>query len=186
MWLWILIITFWIINLPLLWYGFRKGLVKKTRKITITLGTIILAMPILIIPPFLGQPRIKGGIYFGVGVLLMVIGSIIGLIARLEFWRYKIPLWPNGWTPPRFAKTGIYYYIRHPMYLGGSLFYIGYNLAWGAIYALYFIVPLFIAFVCFRGYLEERYVLEPKFGEEYREYQRRTGMFLPFIGKRKA
>lgn len=112
------------------------------------------------------------------------IGAIIDLIARLEFWKHKVPLWPNGWAPPRFVQTGIYRFFRHRMYLGGCLFYIGYNSVCRALYALYFIVPLVIAALLFRAYLEERYILEPKFGEEYREYQRRTGMLLPFIGKK--
>lgn len=188
-WIWVLYIAFLIISIPLSWWTFRwttrAGLMEKISKISVSIRNILVVI-ILLIPAFLEQPRGEERIFLGIGLFLVAIGAIIWIIARLEFWKYKIPLWPKGWKTPHLAKTGIYGYIRHPFYLSLCFLYTGYNFAWGALYALYFIVPLAIANIVLTACLEERYILEPTFGEEYREYQRKTGMLLPYIGKRRA
>lgn len=77
------------------------------------------------------------------------------------------------------VTTGIYSYIRHPMY--ASLLY----LAWGTYlkevsWLSTILVLLATLFLIFTGKMEEKEDLQ-FFGPPYHDYMRRTKMFLPFI-----
>lgn len=62
------------------------------------------------------------------------------------------------------------------MYLGLIFVWVGWWWVWAAVYSFYF--GMFIlALAWIQGYLEEKLVLEKKFGDKYREYRRQTGMF---------
>lgn len=80
-------------------------------------------------------------------------------------------------TDHKLVTTGIYKYIRHPLYtFGSSLF-----LAFGMMADNWFIALLgILAFIgmAIRTPKEEANLIE-KFGDEYREYMKRTGRFLP-------
>jgi protein-S-isoprenylcysteine O-methyltransferase Ste14 len=70
------------------------------------------------------------------------------------------------------VTTGIYSKIRNPIYVSGGLFLIGVAIIWWraeflALFAV--LIPVQVM----RARKEAR-VLEEKFGEEYREYRRRT------------
>jgi protein-S-isoprenylcysteine O-methyltransferase Ste14 len=79
----------------------------------------------------------------------------------------------------RLIETGLYGYIRHPMYL--SLMLAGFGiLAKDCGYLQWlFAVINFIALI-FTARVEEREMLI-KFGDDYKEYMKRTKMFIPFI-----
>ena len=78
------------------------------------------------------------------------------------------------------VTNGIYRHIRHPLYtLGSSMF-----VAFGMMADSWFIILLgILAFIlmAIRTPKEETNLIE-KFGDEYREYMKRTGRFLPKIG----
>lgn len=87
---------------------------------------------------------------------------------------------PSGPMPQNYKITvrGAYGVVRHPMYVSYSLFFVGLPLA-------LLNLLLFVCIVGIPGYYmiaraEER-VLTKRFGEEYRAYQKRVGMFLPRI-----
>lgn len=77
----------------------------------------------------------------------------------------------------KLVTRGIYKYIRHPLYtLGSSMF-----ITFGMMADNWFIAALgVLAFVAMaiRTPKEEANLIE-KFGDEYREYMKRTGRFLP-------
>ena len=77
----------------------------------------------------------------------------------------------------KLVTNGIYKYIRHPLYtFGSSLF-----LAFGMMADNWFIASLgVLAFIgmAIRTPKEEANLIE-KFGDDYREYMKRTGRFLP-------
>lgn len=75
--------------------------------------------------------------------------------------------------------SGVYRYIRHPLY--GSLVLLGFgiffkNITW--ITAAFAMVNLLAMFATAKT--EEREMLE-KFGDEYAVYMKHTKMFIPFI-----
>ncbi|MBX3038412.1 MAG: isoprenylcysteine carboxylmethyltransferase family protein [Anaerolineales bacterium] len=77
----------------------------------------------------------------------------------------------------KLVTNGIYKYIRHPLYTFGSSLFISF----GMMADNWFIALLgILAFVAMavRTPKEEANLIE-KFGDEYREYMKRTGRFLP-------
>src|SRR5262249_44808441 len=68
---------------------------------------------------------------------------------------------------------GIYGRTRNPLYLGGTLVYLGLSVAAGSLWSIVLMVPLL--WVINVGVIarEERY-LERKFGDVYRAYKRRV------------
>ncbi len=77
----------------------------------------------------------------------------------------------------RLVTHGIYRWVRHPLYTIGSALFISF----GLIADNWFIILLgMLAFVAMavRTPKEEANLIE-KFGDEYREYMRKTGAFLP-------
>lgn len=113
----------------------------------------------------------------GLGVALMV-GAL------LVFWQAHRDLGRN-WSPTlqileqhRLVETGLYRWIRHPMYASQWLWLLAQPLLlqnWlaGLLAALAF-VPLYLV----RVPQEERMMVE-QFGDQYRAYMGRTGRVLP-------
>jgi protein-S-isoprenylcysteine O-methyltransferase Ste14 len=61
------------------------------------------------------------------------------------------------------------------------LFYLGLAVSTASIFSLAFFVVIFF-FYNYLGSFEER-LLDEKFGEQYKQYKRRTGKWVPGIGK---
>jgi protein-S-isoprenylcysteine O-methyltransferase Ste14 len=77
------------------------------------------------------------------------------------------------------VKSGIYGYIRHPLYL--SIFLLGTGIVLkdpGPLQLLLGIINLIAVGITARI---EEYEMIRKFGNEYREYMKETKMFIPFI-----
>jgi protein-S-isoprenylcysteine O-methyltransferase Ste14 len=77
------------------------------------------------------------------------------------------------------VKSGIYGYIRHPLYLSIFLLGTGVMLKNPALPQLILAVINLIA-VYFTARIEEHEMIL-KFGEEYKTYMKETKMFIPFI-----
>lgn len=80
----------------------------------------------------------------------------------------------------KLSTSGPYRWVRHPLYTVGSSFYISF----GLMADNWFIAALgILAFIlmAIRTPKEEANLIE-KFGDEYREYMKRTGRFLPKLG----
>ena len=76
-------------------------------------------------------------------------------------------------------KHGIYKHIRHPAYLGTVLFSIGISLIFSSLYGFLLMLVLFPSYL-YRIRIEESVLLE-EFGDEYREYMKKTKQIIPFI-----
>lgn len=77
------------------------------------------------------------------------------------------------------VATGIYQYIRHPLYVSLILFTLGAGLKNTDLLSLVLTVSATF-FYYFTAKVEEEEMLA-KFGDGYSEYMRKTKMFLPFI-----
>lgn len=112
--------------------------------------------------------------WIGVGIGLATLGLI--------YWMFRSI--GTGITPTvatrrehRLSTSGPYRWIRHPLYTFGTLAF----LSLGLIADSWFITLLAIlAFILLatRTPNEEAHLVE-KFGDEYREYMKRTGRYLP-------
>lgn len=86
---------------------------------------------------------------------------------------------PTGATRKehKLVTNGIYKYIRHPLYTFGSSLFISFGMMADNWFIILLAVLAFIA-MAIRTPKEEANLIE-KFGDEYREYMKRTGRFLP-------
>ena len=75
------------------------------------------------------------------------------------------------------VTSGPYRLTRNPMYLGMAFLYAGIALAAGLIWAL-LLLPVVILVIDRLVIAREEPYLERKFGEEYREYKRRTRRWI--------
>jgi protein-S-isoprenylcysteine O-methyltransferase Ste14 len=80
-------------------------------------------------------------------------------------------------TNATFVESGPYYYVRNPMYTGVLMLGLSLGLALGT-WLLPVLFGLIFAFMAFRTPIEERHLIQ-RFGDQYREYMRRTGRFFP-------
>jgi protein-S-isoprenylcysteine O-methyltransferase Ste14 len=112
--------------------------------------------------------------WLGVGAGILCVGGIYWLFSSIG----------SGITPTSATRSehklvthGIYHYIRHPLYTFGSSLFISF----GMMADNWFISVLgVLAFIimAIRTPTEEANLVA-KFGDEYREYMKTTGRFLP-------
>lgn len=79
------------------------------------------------------------------------------------------------------VSSGAFQYVRHPLYSACLLFYLGLAISTASIFSM----VLFVVIFFFYNYLAsfEEKLLEEKFGEEYKQYKRRTGKWVPKLAK---
>ena len=133
----------------------------------------------LIIPlttVFFAQPHFELDYFWWIvaGYIAMVAGLVIIIWAKLELQKGGAQ-WHDIY-PQAMVTSGPYHFIRHPIYLGLIFILVGWWWVWAAVYAFYFGMFI-VALVWIQGYLEEKLILEKKFGDRYREYRQQAGMF---------
>ena len=82
----------------------------------------------------------------------------------------------------KLVTRGIYRWIRHPLYTIGSSFIVSFGMMADNWFIAAFGILAFIL-MGVRTPKEEANLIE-KFGDEYREYMKHTGRFLPKLGSR--
>jgi len=80
----------------------------------------------------------------------------------------------------KLVTNGIYRYVRHPLYTIGSSMFVSFGMMADNWFIAALGVLAFIA-MAIRTPKEEANLIE-KFGDEYREYMKRTGRFFPKLG----
>ena len=115
------------------------------------------------------------------------LGVFLMLGALFVFWRSHSDLGLN-WSPSleirdkhELITSGIYGIIRHPMYASQWLWVIAQPLLLQNWAAGFVNLLIFIPFYMLRVQAEEQMMVDT-FGNEYREYMKRTGEVLPKIG----
>lgn len=114
-------------------------------------------------------------LYFQVlGIFLTALGYFVFMWSVIARGSYAV-----SWEMPEQQKLvtwGPYRYVRHPSYLGYFLMFFGLFLMWPGFFALF---PLLAILGYYRLTFSEERLLLQRFGQEYAEYQRRTGRFAP-------
>jgi protein-S-isoprenylcysteine O-methyltransferase Ste14 len=114
------------------------------------------------------------GMYINIGC------AIIALALILNGW-YNI--YKKYWSKEKGAGTlvtsGIYRYIRHPQYTGLLLMSLGMLIEWATLPML-ILYPVMVFLYVRLAIREERDMLA-EFGDDYREYMKRTKRFIPFV-----
>ena len=110
------------------------------------------------------------------GLALTIVGIAFAIWARWhlgENWSATVTLKEGH----ELINTGPYRRIRHPIYTGMLLAFVGTALSLGEYRALISVGIVLVAFYA-KAKKEERFLAQ-EFGEKFREHSRRTGMFLP-------
>jgi protein-S-isoprenylcysteine O-methyltransferase Ste14 len=111
-----------------------------------------------------------------IGVVLTVTGYLLFVWSVRARGRFSV-----SWAMPEDQKLvtwGPYRFVRHPSYSGYFLMFVGFFLVWSNVFAVF---PLFaILGYCRVSVVEEEFLVK-RFGDVYRDYQSRTGRFVPRI-----
>jgi protein-S-isoprenylcysteine O-methyltransferase Ste14 len=83
--------------------------------------------------------------------------------------------------PEGVVSTGAFRYVRHPLYLASLLFYLGLAVSTASLFSFALLVVIFFFHDYIASYEEER--LFDKYGEDYGAYKKRTGKWVPKIGR---
>jgi protein-S-isoprenylcysteine O-methyltransferase Ste14 len=108
-------------------------------------------------------------------VRLIILGLALALGAFLVVSGHGVI--NHGRHPTGVISSGAYRFVRHPLYLGCILFYLGLSVATASLFSLGLLALIFLFYNYIATY-EEKW-LESRFGESYRSYKKRTGKWLP-------
>ncbi len=84
--------------------------------------------------------------------------------------------------PTTVISSGAFRYVRHPLYLGSILIYLGLTVSTVSLFCLGLLVVIVVFYNYIAGYEEK--LLEVKFGGAYVAYQKNTGKWVPHPGKK--
>lgn len=147
-----------------------------------TILGIVGFLAILVLGPWeythMTGPLPRDGLLAWSGIALFAIGILINAWAMATLRSlYTVRL--SVQADHRLITSGPYRVIRHPGYFGFLLALPGMGLALGSVTILAFTVAI-LAWLVSRIREEEAMLVE-QFGDEYREYQRRTKRLIPFL-----
>lgn len=114
-------------------------------------------------------------ILFWFGVAIFVIGAIITVVAVLQL-NINLSAFPSPLADSKLIESGVYKFIRHPIYTGLILAFFGYTIISDSGYKLLITLGLFMWFY-FKTRYEEKLLIE-KF-PNYIDYKKRSGRFFP-------
>jgi protein-S-isoprenylcysteine O-methyltransferase Ste14 len=113
--------------------------------------------------------------YFG--ICFIILGTIIGITCSIGFVVQgkgsPIPFSPTK----ELVVTGIYRYVRNPLYIAGSSVLIGETLFFQSFGLLIYFIIMFGVFY-FQAFMEEKH-LENEFGETYNHYRETVPGWIP-------
>lgn len=104
-----------------------------------------------------------------------VFGTLVILVAILQLNKNLSPF-PTPKSGSRLIETGLYKYVRHPIYTGILMTFSGFAIFSLSGYRLLLSLILYIVFVVKVDYEERK--LSERF-RDYKNYRKRTGRFFP-------
>lgn len=114
---------------------------------------------------------------FWFGVAIFVLGFIITVVAVMQL-NVNLSPFPSPLPGAQLIETGVYKFVRHPIYTGLILAFFGYAIISDSGYRLVVSALLFLLFY-FKTRYEEKQLLG-KFSN-YSEYKKRAGRFFPWF-----
>lgn len=142
------------------------------RRVPIILPVLLLVIVAFHRHGFTGNPWLQG-----IGLAVFLLGLALAIWARVYLGRN----WGGPMTrkdEPELVTSGPYKTIRHPIYTGIILGFVGTAMAVSLIWLI--AVVVLGAYFIYSAVVEERYLAET-FPKTYPGYKRSTKMFVPFI-----
>ncbi len=116
--------------------------------------------------------------YLYIGLAIIFLGIIIGILAIEEHESNNFNIRPDIKENCKLVTTGIYTYIRHPMYLAVLLSMLGIVVIYFTYYELILFICLLITLLVKLFYEESLWKCH---SDAYNEYLRKTKRLIPFI-----
>jgi protein-S-isoprenylcysteine O-methyltransferase Ste14 len=178
--LWYVFILYWLVS------ALKR---KKTKQRESILQRLVYILPVVIAFYLLYNPRTDFGLlatYFvphtleaqWAGVTIMALGVAIAIWARVHLgtnWSGVVTLKEGH----ELIRTGPYRNIRHPIYTGILVAFLGNAIVNGQVRGLIALAVMWASFYV-KARREEAF-LRQEFGPKFDEHTRHTGMFLPKI-----
>lgn len=114
-------------------------------------------------------------------------GLVISFVGLATMWAagkiLAVEVYAKATEERKMITRGIYAYVRHPFYLHGILIPVGLVLLTLNYLALLLVVFYTEPWSVMKWVREEEQELLKRYGKEYDDYMKKTGMFLPRIRK---
>jgi protein-S-isoprenylcysteine O-methyltransferase Ste14 len=132
----------------------------------LTLALVYFAFILVVTKYFTAHALVNGYTY--AGLILMIVSLVFFTMARIKLGdSFQVSAEANN-----LVKSGIYKTIRHPVYVFGTTFMMGFLIFTQVFYGLIFLI--IIAVLQIKRIKKEEEVLIEKFGDEYVEYKKQT------------
>lgn len=105
----------------------------------------------------------------GWGWALVVAGAVLTASGMLSLWIFGKGLPMNAYPPPLYVTRGAYRFLRHPIYVGFSLLWIGASLASGSAAGLWLVCPVAVLSCAALVFGYENIDLRERFGDRLPE-----------------
>ncbi len=110
--------------------------------------------------------------------VLLIFSIAYAILAFNLYFRHAKPNL-NFENSTRLVTTGLYKYIRHPMY--ASLLFLGWGMFSKDINAVTIIIITLVTIAVYITCKVEEKEMIARFGVEYRDYMKKTKMWIPYI-----
>jgi protein-S-isoprenylcysteine O-methyltransferase Ste14 len=120
--------------------------------------------------------------YIPLVLRLIILG--LALIAAVYLFKSGHVVVTHDQRPIGVVSSGAFRDVRHPLYLGSILVYLGLTVSTASLFCLALLVVIVLFYNSIAGYEEK--LLELKFGEAYIEYKKKTGKWIPGISKKRS
>ena len=120
----------------------------------------------------------RGIFYNALSLYIFIVGLGIGLWALLHNKLGNFNIQPKLKENAKLITTGIYAYIRHPMYFSVFVMMLGLVIATPTLYEIFFFILLLVA-LYLKAKKEEALWIEDN--ADYVAYKQRTKYFIPFV-----
>lgn len=120
-----------------------------------------------------------------IAALLFITGGFIEIKVRMQLVRkanfpgFQSTKLLQIVKDQRLVTTGMFRYIRHPLYIGRSLLSFGWVIFFSSLSGI-LLMAIALLFILPRIQIEEAMLIE-KFGNAYRDYQKTTWRLIPYI-----
>jgi protein-S-isoprenylcysteine O-methyltransferase Ste14 len=143
----------------------------------VRVAIVILLVLLLRLRIFRGHGAISDPWLGSIGLAVFVLGLALAVWARVYLGQnWGMPMTRKD--DPELVTTGPYKNVRHPIYSGILLAFIGTAVAVGLYWLIAFVV--LGAYFIYSAFMEERYMAE-RFPDTYPDYKRSTKMLIPYI-----
>jgi protein-S-isoprenylcysteine O-methyltransferase Ste14 len=139
----------------------------KDYTLRIITGGLLLTVLVLTV---IFRYQFNGGEYLpAIGFIIGAIGAIIIITGIMTLGKY----FTASINPKGLVTHGIYSKIRHPIFMGVILVYLGVEFIFQSIYGLLLVFFVLIPFYIYSA-IEEEKILSEKFKDEYTAYKKKT------------